>query len=167
VTENYIFTEDCSLGSLEEYLQPDTIVPVVAWATQLCGALSYLHSKGLAHSHLFPSSVQVAEGGKSLRLGNLEPVVGFARMPQSLEAFASNVYSLGNLFWFIENGGKANPDHAMPSPVEGLQLGDLVLRCWADVDARPSSHELLEVLESFEPPNKGMSVRNASSPLHH
>jgi hypothetical protein len=66
-TENYIFTEHCVLGSLNVYLRQDTIVPVIRWATQLCGALSYLHSEGFVHGNLIPSSVYVAEGGTSLR----------------------------------------------------------------------------------------------------
>jgi serine/threonine protein kinase len=163
-TENYIFTEHCPLGSLEEYLQPDTIVPVVAWATQLCSALSYLRSEGFAHGRLVPSSVQVAEGGKSLRLGNLESVVRFAGTPPDLDAHAcDDVYKLGCLFLFIENGGKPNKDHTMPVSVQSLQLGDPISRCWAGVDVRPSSHKLLEVLQSFGPLDGGMSIRYAGS----
>ena len=185
VTDNCIYTE-LYLASLESYLTPDIEPPVFEWTFQLCSALAYLHGLGFAHCDVRPHNILVASGGSEILLNDFGTVTrahmpcGFAdeHSPQECTitahqtsadlqehpADAVDVYSLGLIVWFIQNGGKAIPANktwaheddidyldAIHSHLDivdftGLQLADFMQECWAPRASRPTSRELLDRL---------------------
>jgi serine/threonine protein kinase len=199
VTDDFLFMEYHPLGSLEAYLKPDAQPPVLRWTIQLCSALVYLHDLGYAHNQVYPCNILVASGGNALKLCDFETVtlgqdfVGgtYPNDPEVERAFhsddpelytirgdLSDVYSLGLIMWFLQNGGAEPPDNRLltyddgcPYPrfvgafshhdildISGLFLGDLMRLCWVPQNNRLTSREVMahllktrERLVSFRP----------------
>ena len=186
ITDNCIYTEH-HIGSLECYLTPDIKPPVLEWTTQLCSALAYLHVLGFAHCDLRPHNILVGSGGSELLISDFG-IVTRAHMPcltrddntppecaitvhqtaeelQEHPSDATDVYCLGLIVWFMQNGGKAIPTNyitawkddwgiyldALPSHLDivdlrGLQLEDFIRECWSPCASRPTATELLACL---------------------
>ena len=191
VTDNCIYTEHY-IGSLERYLTPDIKPPVFEWMSQLCSALAYLHGLGFAHCDLRPHNILVGNGGSDLLISDFGTVTR-AHMPckivdddsppecsitfhqtladvQEYPADAADVYLLGSIVWYIQNGGKAIPanhiwgwkngydlydgydfldvihSHLEIIDLAGLQLTDFIRECWAPRASRPTARELSDRL---------------------
>ena len=189
VTDNCIYTE-LYLGSLESYLTPDIKPPVFEWMSQLCRALAYLHGLGFAHCDVRPNNILVGSGGSEILLSDFGTVTR-AHMPcavvddhspqecritihqtladlQEHPADAADVYSLGLIVWFMQNGGKAIPTNniwvwennsdylnAIHSHLDifdftGLQLAEFMQECWAPRASRLTARELLDRLTTIQ-----------------
>ena len=192
VTDNAIYAEHY-IGSLEYYLSPDMKPPVFEWTSQLCSAIAYLHGLNYAHCQVSPYNVLVGKGGSELLLGDFGTVEG-ADTPcdmiddeygapenaitthqtsEDLSEYrpchATDVYTLGLMTWFMQNGGKPIPKNyiwfmdpggfplyldAIHSHLDivdftGLQLVELMRACWAPSVSRPTSKELLDRLPTM------------------
>jgi serine/threonine protein kinase len=192
VTDNAIYAEHY-IGSLEYYLTPDMKPPVFEWTLQLCSAIAYLHGLNYAHCHVTHYNVLVGKGGSELLLGDfgtVECVDTPCRMKddgygtpenaitthQTIEDFseyhpchATDVYMLGLVTWFMQNGGKPIPKnyiwlpypdgygyyiHAIHSHLDivdftELQLVEFMRACWAPSVSRPTSKDLLDRLPTM------------------
>ena len=194
VTDNCIYTKHY-IGSLERYLTPDIKPPVSEWMSQLCSALAYLHGLGFAHCDLHPHNILVGNGGSTVLLSDFGTVTR-AHMPcgttddhsppecnitvhqtladvQEHPADAVDVYSLGLIAWFIQNGGKAFPtnniwgwqledgygfldaihSHLDIVDLAELQLADFIRECWAPRASRPTARELSDRLLRIAAPS--------------
>jgi serine/threonine protein kinase len=193
VTDCFLFMECHPLGSLEAYVKPNVCPPVLRWAIQLCSALVYLHDLGYAHNQVYPCNILVASGGNTLKLCDFGTVTlaqdfvggSYPNSPEVEKAFnassddpelwtirgdLSDVYSLGLIIWFLQNGGAEPPDNRIlmyddgcPYPrvvgarshldildVSGLCLGDLMQMCWVPQTNRPTSRGVLDHLVSMD-----------------
>lgn len=83
---------------------------------------------------------------------------------QEYPADAADVYLLGSIVWYIQNGGKAIPEndiwgwengydfldvihsHLDIVDLAGLQLTDFIRQCWAPRAFRPTARELSDRL---------------------
>jgi serine/threonine protein kinase len=189
VTDDLLFMEYHSFGSLEAYLKPDIQPPVLRWTIQLCSALVYLHDLGYAHNQVYPCNILVASGGNTLKLCDFETVTldrnfvggSYPNAPEVDQAFyhcsddpelwtirgdLADVYSLGLIVWFLQNGGADAPDNRILTyeddcpyarvdgvrshldilDVSALFLGDLMRMCWVPQTNRLTSREALDHL---------------------
>ncbi|KAF8494797.1 kinase-like domain-containing protein [Gautieria morchelliformis] len=191
VTDNAIYAEHY-IGSLEYYLTPDMKPPVFEWTLQLCSAIAYLHGLNYAHCQVSPYNVLVGKGGSELLLGDFgtvecagtpcdkadeygapENAITQHQTSEDLSEYrpcrATDVYTLGLVTWFMQNGGKPIPHNyiwfpdssgfplyldAIHSHVDivdftGLQLVEFMRACWAPSVSRPTSKDLLERLPTM------------------
>ena len=138
VTENYIFMESIPLGALDSYLVPSLQPPVEYWSCQLCDAINYLHTCGIAHNQLTPHHILVAHEGKQLKICDFAQ----ATLHQS-ECYQNDIFDLGSLVWFIQQEGRPIPDEManraaydiihtlMGANAHGLILADFILACFS------------------------------------
>ncbi|KAF8468750.1 kinase-like domain-containing protein [Gautieria morchelliformis] len=192
VTDNAIYAEHY-IGCLEYYLAPDMKPPVFEWTLQLCSAVAYLHGLNYAHCQVTPYNVLVGKGGLELLLGDFGSVdfvdaqcdmvsndaygppeliitqhQTSEDLPEYRPCHATDMYMLGLVTWFMQNGGKpipknyiwledpdgypyidANPSHLDIVDFTGLQLVHFMRACWAPCDSRPTSKELLDRLPAM------------------
>ena len=162
VTDEYIFMEQCPLGSLDRYLGPAINLPVVEWTLQLCDALVYIHSLGWAHNQLRPSNILVANHGAQLKICDFSRVTAITSNSDGTlggRGDVLDVFSLGVIVWFMQLGGKSVPDHLwdcdnMSEEVQslrndGLQLTRVMDLCWSRGDVRPSAVTLRSLLREL------------------
>jgi serine/threonine protein kinase len=191
VTDNAIYAEHY-IGSLEYYPTPDVKSPVFEWTLQLCSAIAYLHGLNYAHCQVTPYNVLVGKGGSELLLcdfGTVQcvdiPCPTFHEeygapenaitahqtsedWPEYRPCHAADVYTLGLMTWFMQNGGKPIPKNyiwlehpsygyrldAIHSHLDivdftGLQLVEFMRACWAPSVSRPISKDLLDRLPTM------------------
>jgi serine/threonine protein kinase len=190
VTENAIYAEHY-IGSLEYYLTPDVKPPVFDWTLQLCSAVAYLHGLNYAHCQVSPYNVLVGKGGSELLLGDFgtvecadtpcgmideygppENVITAHQATEEMAEYhpchATDVYALGLMTWFMQNGGKPIPKNyilalrpdgcyrldAVHSHLDmvdftGLRFVEFMRACWAPCVSRPTSEELLDCLPTM------------------
>jgi serine/threonine protein kinase len=190
VTDNAIYAEHY-IGSLEYYLTPEMKPPVFEWTLQLCSAIAYLHGLNYAHCQVSPYNVLVGKGGSELLLGDFGtvecadtpcdmvdeygPPENAITTHQTTEdrseyrpCHATDVYTLGLVTWFMQNGGKPIPNNvifasdpdgyyyidAIHSHLDmvdftGLQLVEFMRACWAPCVSRPTSKDLLDRLPTM------------------
>ncbi|KAF8494798.1 kinase-like domain-containing protein [Gautieria morchelliformis] len=192
ITDNAIYAEHY-IGCLEYYLTPDMKPPVFEWTLQLCSAVAYLHGLNYAHCQVFPYNVLVGKGGLELLLGDFgtvdsvdtkcgmisndaygppENIITPEQTSEDLSEYrrcdASDVYTLGLVTWFMQNGGKPIPNNytwldplndytyleVTPSHLDvvdftGLQLVEFMRACWAPSVSRPTSKDLLDRLPTM------------------
>lgn len=162
ITGDYIFMEQCLLGSLDRYLRPGTHPPVIDWVNQLCEALVYIHSLGWAHNQLRPSNILLVNHCSQLKIcdfSQVTAITGNADGTRDSWDDAVDIFSLGIMMWFIQCGGESVPEDlwsfdgttegVRSLSTAGLQLTQIIDLCWSQVNVRPSAVILCGMLREL------------------
>ena len=147
-----ILVEYCS-SDLERAIKERSLSKVqqVFSIYQIAEGMKYIHSRGIIHKNLKPSSIQLASNG-TIKIGEFENSrIIKSEHPSSDEQIEkmSDVSSFGDIVYFILSGGKTTEIKNISSlSTLSLLAQQLIDACWSvELESRPSFEIICDVLE--------------------